>query len=66
MESIDGLLKNSTPTKRSLFCRLSTKEDVSDNLANPFSGKFVDDFNIPEKIYERMSEWNKKDANKSQ
>jgi diaminopimelate decarboxylase len=36
--------------------RISIKEDAKDNLATPFSGKFGDDLETPEKMHERMLE----------
>jgi len=36
--------------------RIAIKEEASDKLATPFSGKFGDDLDSEEKIYERMEE----------
>lgn len=35
--------------------RIAIKEEASDNLSTPFSGKFGDDLESVEKINERMS-----------
>jgi hypothetical protein len=39
-----------------ILWRLAIKEDASDNLATPFSGKFGDDLDTPEKMHDRMKE----------
>lgn len=36
--------------------RIAIKEEASDKLATPFSGKFGDDLDSEDKIYERMEE----------
>ena len=54
-DSIDELskIKELAPNMKILW-RLSIKEDASDNLATPFSGKFGDDLDTPEKMHDRM------------
>lgn len=56
-DSIDELLKiKEFAPKLKVLWRISIKEDASDNLATPFSGKFGDDLDSAEKISERMKE----------
>jgi diaminopimelate decarboxylase len=43
--------------------RIAIKEDSSDNLATPFSGKFGDDIDTTDKIHERMEEIQKMGVN---
>lgn len=38
-----------------ILWRIAIKEDASDNLATPFSGKFGDDLENSDKIHERMN-----------
>jgi diaminopimelate decarboxylase len=40
----------------SVLWRISIKEEASDNLSTPFSGKFGDDIDCEESIRERMSQ----------
>jgi len=63
-DSIDELkkIKEFAPNMKILW-RLSIKEDASDNLATPFSGKFGDDLDTPEKMHERMNEIKKMGIN---
>ncbi len=56
-DSIDELIKiRQIAPKMNILWRISIKEDASDNLATPFSGKFGDDLDTVEKIHERMNE----------
>lgn len=56
-DSIDELtkIKRFAPNMDILW-RIAIKEEASDNLATPFSGKFGDDLENDEMIYDRMSE----------
>lgn len=56
-DSIDELIKirKIAPNMKILW-RLAIKEDASDNLATPFSGKFGDDLENAEKMHDRMNE----------
>lgn len=55
-DSIDQLIKikNYAPNMDILW-RIAIKEEASDNLATPFSGKFGDDLENDEMICERMN-----------
>lgn len=46
-----------------ILWRIAIKEEASDNLSTPFSGKFGDDIDTPEKIHKRMEEISKMDIN---
>ena len=65
-DSIDELkkIKQCAP-KMKILWRLAIKEDASDNLATPFSGKFGDDLENAEKMHERMNEIKKMGINLS-
>ena len=39
-----------------ILWRIAIKEEASDNLATPFSGKFGDDIKKKKKIHQRMKE----------
>ncbi len=39
-----------------ILWRIAIKEEATDNLATPFSGKFGDDLDSEEKIHQRMKE----------
>lgn len=54
-DSIDELIKikEIAPTM-GIIWRIAIKEEESDNLATPFSGKFGDDIDTDEKIHSRM------------
>jgi diaminopimelate decarboxylase len=39
-----------------ILWRIAIKEEASDKLATPFSGKFGDDIDSEQKIHERMEE----------
>jgi diaminopimelate decarboxylase len=65
-DSIDELkkIKQYAPKMKVLW-RLAIKEEASDNLATPFSGKFGDDLETAEKMHERMDEIQKMGVNLS-
>lgn len=65
-DSIDELkkIKQCAPNMKILW-RLAIKEDASDNLSTPFSGKFGDDLENAEKMHERMNEIKKMGINLS-
>jgi len=39
-----------------ILWRIAIKEEITDNLATPFSGKFGDDIDTSDKIHNRMKE----------
>jgi diaminopimelate decarboxylase len=56
-DSIDELIKiRHLAPKMQILWRISIKEEATDKLATPFSGKFGDDIDTEEKIHIRMKE----------
>lgn len=56
-DSLDELIKiKELAPKMSILWRIAIKEEASDKLATPFSGKFGDDIDTTEKIHSRMKE----------
>lgn len=59
-DSIDELIKvHKIAPKMKILWRIAIKEEATDKLATPFSGKFGDDLDTTEKIHERMEEISK-------
>jgi len=56
-DSIDELIKiKELAPNMQILWRIAIKEEASDKLATPFSGKFGDDIDTDEKIHTRMHE----------
>jgi diaminopimelate decarboxylase len=56
-DSIDELIKiKELAPNMEVLWRIAIKEEATDNLATPFSGKFGDDIETDEKIHSRMHE----------
>lgn len=56
-DSIDELIKiKKLAPKMRILWRIAIKEESTDKLATPFSNKFGDDIDTPEKIHQRMEE----------
>lgn len=54
-DSLDELIKiKELAPKMEILWRIAIKEEASDKLATPFSGKFGDDIDTAEKIHSRM------------
>jgi diaminopimelate decarboxylase len=63
-DSIDELIKiRQLAPKMQILWRISIKEEATDKLATPFSGKFGDDIDTEEKIHIRMKEIQKMGIN---
>lgn len=63
-DSIDELIKiKKLAPKMRILWRIAIKEEATDKLATPFSNKFGDDLDTPEKIHERMQEIKKLGVN---
>lgn len=63
-DSIDELIKiNKLAPSMRILWRIAIKEEATDKLATPFSNKFGDDLDTPEKIHERMEEIKKLGVN---